>query len=382
MAAPLLIYSGRIAAFKLQAWGLRSLRSAVSFSTKPGDSKKGSKKNKGEIIINTKPAAAVKRKDEDLRKSLAKKTVVTFPQRAKFPSLEGQSVFSSTGGLSKKKADGETSSSSSSESDSSSDSEEDNAFKDTIKTKISFPSRDPLASENRTKKTKITREKHFSQEQIKDKAPEKSPCSPGFTETPIQQKELHRTTGGDKWLRSDLSKRATKQRYEETHLKSTGLGTKVAESQKPTEVTAKHLEASLPEATSSTLSRIQSGPPQSVAQNLTLLRQEENVARETQKAEMQGRTAAELQGEDLEGRMPVAETTVKEETVLEAGAQTEQHSTIQEATPSAETAQEVFDISTYKNLQHHEYTPYTFVDYDVQLSKFRLPQPSSGRLSP
>uniref|UniRef100_A0A8D2LE32 NADH dehydrogenase [ubiquinone] flavoprotein 3, mitochondrial n=1 Tax=Varanus komodoensis TaxID=61221 RepID=A0A8D2LE32_VARKO len=54
----------------------------------------------------------------------------------------------------------------------------------------------------------------------------------------------------------------------------------------------------------------------------------------------------------------------------------------QKAKPSTETAQETFDIATYKNLQHHEYTPYTFVDYDVLLSKLRLPQPSSGKLSP
>ncbi|XP_032075305.1 NADH dehydrogenase [ubiquinone] flavoprotein 3, mitochondrial isoform X1 [Thamnophis elegans] len=52
------------------------------------------------------------------------------------------------------------------------------------------------------------------------------------------------------------------------------------------------------------------------------------------------------------------------------------------ARPSPETAQETHDISTYKNLQHHEYQPFTFVDFDVLLSKFRLPQPSSGRLSP
>uniref|UniRef100_A0AAQ6IRC2 NADH dehydrogenase [ubiquinone] flavoprotein 3, mitochondrial n=1 Tax=Anabas testudineus TaxID=64144 RepID=A0AAQ6IRC2_ANATE len=40
---------------------------------------------------------------------------------------------------------------------------------------------------------------------------------------------------------------------------------------------------------------------------------------------------------------------------------------------------EPFDNSTYKNYQHHSYTPYTFVDMDVEMAKFRLPQPSSGR---
>ncbi|XP_034429298.1 uncharacterized protein ndufv3 isoform X3 [Hippoglossus hippoglossus] len=44
--------------------------------------------------------------------------------------------------------------------------------------------------------------------------------------------------------------------------------------------------------------------------------------------------------------------------------------------------EEPFDNSTYKNYQHHCYTPYTFADLDVEMAKFRLPQPSSGRPSP
>uniref|UniRef100_A0A8C6U1J1 NADH dehydrogenase [ubiquinone] flavoprotein 3, mitochondrial n=1 Tax=Neogobius melanostomus TaxID=47308 RepID=A0A8C6U1J1_9GOBI len=44
--------------------------------------------------------------------------------------------------------------------------------------------------------------------------------------------------------------------------------------------------------------------------------------------------------------------------------------------------EEPFDNTTYKNCQHHEYTPYTFADLDVEMSKYRLPQPSSGRPSP
>lgn len=41
--------------------------------------------------------------------------------------------------------------------------------------------------------------------------------------------------------------------------------------------------------------------------------------------------------------------------------------------------EEPFDISTYKNYQHHSYNPYTFADLDVEMAKFRLPQPSAGR---
>uniref|UniRef100_A0A2K6SD34 NADH dehydrogenase [ubiquinone] flavoprotein 3, mitochondrial n=1 Tax=Saimiri boliviensis boliviensis TaxID=39432 RepID=A0A2K6SD34_SAIBB len=43
---------------------------------------------------------------------------------------------------------------------------------------------------------------------------------------------------------------------------------------------------------------------------------------------------------------------------------------------------EPFDNTTYKNLQHHDYSTYTFLDLNLDLSKFRMPQPSSGRESP
>lgn len=49
--------------------------------------------------------------------------------------------------------------------------------------------------------------------------------------------------------------------------------------------------------------------------------------------------------------------------------------------PAAESA-EPHDNTTYKNLQHHDYGAYTFLDLNLDLSKFRLPQPSSGRESP
>uniref|UniRef100_A0A8C7EDW4 NADH dehydrogenase [ubiquinone] flavoprotein 3, mitochondrial n=1 Tax=Nothoprocta perdicaria TaxID=30464 RepID=A0A8C7EDW4_NOTPE len=53
-----------------------------------------------------------------------------------------------------------------------------------------------------------------------------------------------------------------------------------------------------------------------------------------------------------------------------------------EAPAAAQPAPEEFDSSTYKNLQHHDYDIYTFADSNVLLSKFRQPQPSSGRPSP
>nr|XP_060626254.1 NADH dehydrogenase [ubiquinone] flavoprotein 3, mitochondrial [Anolis sagrei ordinatus] len=385
MAASLFILCGRAAPFKtlsLQVWGLRSLPSAVSLCTKPEDSKKVSKKNETGPITNTKADTARKLSDEDLRKSLARKTLVAFPQRANHPSLEGEPVFSSTRYLNKKSADEESSSSSSSESDSSSDSDEekDDSFKKIVKTKVSFPSRDPISSGDSAVNANKTSEKYFSQEPVKSKHPMKVPHNQKTTETPNNQEKFYQTAADDKLSKTDLVKPAIKQTPKERPLNSTDVGTKIVENRKSAEVTSKQFVASAPETASIILPLTKPMLHQSVVQNLTSLQQKESVANEVQKTEIQ-RTAAVLQ-EGLDDGIPVAETTEKGETFLEEGVQTEQQSTLQETKPPVETAQEPFDISAYKNLQHHEYTPYTFVDYDVLLSELRLPQPSSGRLSP
>ncbi|XP_036732766.2 NADH dehydrogenase [ubiquinone] flavoprotein 3, mitochondrial isoform X4 [Manis pentadactyla] len=48
----------------------------------------------------------------------------------------------------------------------------------------------------------------------------------------------------------------------------------------------------------------------------------------------------------------------------------------------ATTPAGTFDNTTYRNLQHHDYSTYTFLDLNLDLTKFRMPQPSSGRESP
>nr|XP_006639027.1 PREDICTED: NADH dehydrogenase [ubiquinone] flavoprotein 3, mitochondrial [Lepisosteus oculatus]XP_015219086.1 PREDICTED: NADH dehydrogenase [ubiquinone] flavoprotein 3, mitochondrial [Lepisosteus oculatus]XP_015219087.1 PREDICTED: NADH dehydrogenase [ubiquinone] flavoprotein 3, mitochondrial [Lepisosteus oculatus]XP_015219088.1 PREDICTED: NADH dehydrogenase [ubiquinone] flavoprotein 3, mitochondrial [Lepisosteus oculatus]XP_015219089.1 PREDICTED: NADH dehydrogenase [ubiquinone] flavoprotein  len=78
---------------------------------------------------------------------------------------------------------------------------------------------------------------------------------------------------------------------------------------------------------------------------------------------------------------PVTESTAVEgslaETMALAGAEDAQQETM---TPTP--GEPEFDNTTYKNTQHYQYTPYTFTDYDVEMAKYRLPQPSSGRPSP
>ncbi|XP_024655831.2 uncharacterized protein ndufv3 [Maylandia zebra] len=74
---------------------------------------------------------------------------------------------------------------------------------------------------------------------------------------------------------------------------------------------------------------------------------------------------------------PIVTETAGEELQTEA---TAEHSKEAAAVPSE--PEELFDNSTYKNYQHHSYNPYTFADLDMQMAKFRLPQPSSGKPSP
>ncbi|XP_061649348.1 uncharacterized protein ndufv3 isoform X2 [Phyllopteryx taeniolatus] len=55
---------------------------------------------------------------------------------------------------------------------------------------------------------------------------------------------------------------------------------------------------------------------------------------------------------------------------------------LEAATMAPADPEGTFENSTYRNYQHHSYTPYTFVDMDVEMAKYRLPQPTSGRHSP
>ncbi|XP_052421521.1 nucleolar and coiled-body phosphoprotein 1 isoform X6 [Carassius gibelio] len=83
--------------------------------------------------------------------------------------------------------------------------------------------------------------------------------------------------------------------------------------------------------------------------------------------------------EELVDPAPVAADAVEaraETTVVETP---EEKAPEKAPEPEPEPEPEPFDNSTYKNLQHHQYNIYTFSDMDVELSKYRLPQPSAGR---
>uniref|UniRef100_A0A3Q2HH75 NADH:ubiquinone oxidoreductase subunit V3 n=1 Tax=Equus caballus TaxID=9796 RepID=A0A3Q2HH75_HORSE len=66
-----------------------------------------------------------------------------------------------------------------------------------------------------------------------------------------------------------------------------------------------------------------------------------------------------------------------EDSATQLGDQDDTQEPAQAAVPT-----EPCDNTTYKNLQHHDYNTFTFLDLNLELSKFRMPQPSSGRESP
>ncbi|XP_036023605.1 NADH dehydrogenase [ubiquinone] flavoprotein 3, mitochondrial isoform X2 [Onychomys torridus] len=86
-------------------------------------------------------------------------------------------------------------------------------------------------------------------------------------------------------------------------------------------------------------------------------------------------TLEEKAGPQLEGSFQEA---VGEAPPTDAGPPQEAPDDTQEPTLVPESS----NTTTYKNLQHHEYNSYTFLDLNLDLSKFRMPQPSSGRESP
>ncbi|XP_054434643.1 NADH dehydrogenase [ubiquinone] flavoprotein 3, mitochondrial isoform X1 [Pteronotus mesoamericanus] len=78
-----------------------------------------------------------------------------------------------------------------------------------------------------------------------------------------------------------------------------------------------------------------------------------------------------------------AKGEIVEDSAAQAGDQDGTQEPTQATAPTQAAAPpEPFDNTTYKNLQHHDYTAYTFLDLNLDLSRFRMPQPSSGRESP
>ncbi|KAM6140746.1 LOW QUALITY PROTEIN: NADH dehydrogenase [ubiquinone] flavoprotein 3, mitochondrial [Pterocles gutturalis] len=344
--------------------------------------------NKGESISSTNLKEASKPSAEDMRMFMSRKTVVAFPQRVVVSSLEEENVNTpaTEGGLRKELVEEETSSSSSSDSDSSSDSEEENDDDDSevvIKTKVEFPIRDSIFSENIALKASTLAKENLSQKSHKEYVAKKKPSRRETDMFPVKQVTFSKTSVNRETSKSKARDPTVKLTPKEADRQKLVVEPHVAENPL-TDVTHKSdylEEKSIGTQVAAIQLKASSVTQEGKTQKL-VSRGKEKKVKEAQESEAEVVTAQKLEEETSESTMLVTGTTAKDEAIQEAGVQAGEGSTIEEGTAAAEPAPEEFDNSTYKNLQHHEYNIYTFADSVAYLSKFRQPQPSSGRPSP
>ncbi|NXM32226.1 NDUV3 dehydrogenase, partial [Oxyruncus cristatus] len=316
---------------------------------------------------------------------MSRKTVVAFPQRGVVSSIEEENLTApATGGLRKELVEEQTSSSSSSESDSSSDSEEENEDSGVaVKTKVEFPKRDPIFSENIAVKASMLAKENLFQKSHKEYGLKKLPRQPEIIVSPVKQV---------KYSKPSVSQEASKSKARDPKVKSTPKASgwqklviepAVVGSQDLTGVTDKsdYLEEKSIGTQVAAIQLKTSAATQEAKEQKLVSRGEKKKVKEAKESEAKGVTAPEVE-ETSGSTVLVMGTTAKEETIQDAGVQAGESSTTEETRALGEPAPEEMDNSTYKNLQHHEYNIYTFADYITVLSKFRQPQPSSGRPSP
>ncbi|NXN65288.1 NDUV3 dehydrogenase, partial [Himantopus himantopus] len=317
---------------------------------------------------------------------MSRKTVVGFPQRVVSSSLEEENLTTpaTERGLRKELVEEETSSSSSSDSDSSSDSEEENDDHSevAIKTRVEFPRRDSVFSENITVKASMLAKESLSQKSHKEYVAKKKACKTATDLSPVKQVTFSKTSVSHEASKSKARHPKVKSTPKEADRQKLVLEPYLTESQHLTGITHKsdYLEEKSIGTQVAAIQLKASSVTQEDKKQKLVSRGEKEKMKEAQESEAEEVTAPKLE-ETSESTTLVMGITAKEETIQE-GVQAGERSTIEETTKAAEPAPEEFDNSTYKNLQHHEYNIYTFVDSVALLSKFRQPQPSSGRPSP
>uniref|UniRef100_A0A8C6FLG6 NADH:ubiquinone oxidoreductase subunit V3 n=1 Tax=Moschus moschiferus TaxID=68415 RepID=A0A8C6FLG6_MOSMO len=376
-------------------------------------------------LASPNPDARVLHTDQGLPKLLSTKTLVEFPQKVVSP-FRKQGSDSEAAQWGRRGAD-DSSSSSSSSSDSESDEEGDRSGAGPqVKSKrrggppVAEASR---SSADRTPKTEISaKEKTVSQQPHLDLTPAERPRQAkkkGASSQPVEdRKDPKPQTTAPK---SHAPEEPVKQNVKEKQSQKISRSNKIdKESQKPLEVknvlsdrTTWGLSthpAGGPAPTPSTGTRAGGQPPAPPpeARRSLLEKQvpeadgelalplfkteklEKQAAEGILKAEeeiledqlpMQNLKPALVQNKDVLDEKPTVLKLEEKGGIMEASAaQVEGQDHTQESASAAPT--EPFDNTTYKNLQHHDYSTYTFLDLNLDLSKFRMPQPSSGRESP
>ncbi|NWZ28946.1 NDUV3 dehydrogenase, partial [Asarcornis scutulata] len=316
---------------------------------------------------------------------MSRKTVVAFPQRGIGSSIvEEKHTRAATGGGMRKELaeEEESSSSSSSDSDSSSDSEgeddDDDDSEAAIKTRVEFPRRDAKISEKVTTNASKLPKGNLSQKRHKESGAKKKPSKTEPDVSTIKQVTFSKTPVGHKTSKSKTRDPNVKSAPKEADQQKLALEPHLDEHQALADSTLKsdYLEEKAAGAQVATTQLKAPPVAQEDKKPKLVSRGEAKRVKEAREAEAVEVTSRQ---EEETSESAVLVMGTKEETVQEAGDQAGESSTTEAA---AQPAPEEFDNSTYKNLQHHEYNIYTFVDSVVVLSKFRQPQPSSGRPSP
>lgn len=281
--------------------------------------------DKGESISSTnlkedaKPA-------EDTRMSMSRKTEVAFPQRGVASSREKENLTTPAtgGGLRKELAEEQTSSSS--ESDSSSDSEDENVGDSevAIKTKVEFPRRYPVFSENIAVKASMLTKEKLSQKSLKEYGIKKLPRKPEIDVAPVKQVKFAKTSVSQETSKSKARDPKVKSTPKEQKLvlephvvKSLDL-TDVDHKSDPvksigTQVAAIQLKAS-------------AVTQEDNKQNLVSRGEKEKV-KEAQELEAKEVTAPKV--EETSGSTVLVMGTTAEETTQEAGVQAGESSTVE-----------------------------------------------------
>ncbi|XP_019384541.1 PREDICTED: NADH dehydrogenase [ubiquinone] flavoprotein 3, mitochondrial isoform X1 [Crocodylus porosus] len=366
-----------------ESTNLLTTKTTVEFPKKLSPSSHPPPANTGMTIASPYPDEALKLADEDTRKCMSRKTLAVFPQKETLSSREGKGTITTARGLNKKLAKEKSSSSSSSDSDSSSDSEEDSTTDVALKTKVAFPRLDPHSFENgKVKKTTLVKQR-LSQKSDEEYASTNKSLMSKIELPHIKQIQSAKTSTTNDGIKSKPRVSTIKQISKKVDKLKLISDMPDKKSQKLTEVSLKNtnlLKESATEAQAAATQLKDVPVTKDTKPKLTLSGEESKT--KMQEPETQEIAASKLHKELLKTTAMAVDSTAKKETTQEAGTQTEMNGTIQEIKTAAASAPEEFDNSTYKNLQHHEYHMYTFVDFDVYLSKFRQPQPSSGRISP
>lgn len=292
--------------------------------------------NKGDSISSPNLKGASKPSAEDMRMFMSRKTVVAFPQRVVVSSVEEENLTTpaTEGGLRKELVEEETSSSSS-DSDSSSDSEEENDGSEVaIKTKVEFPRRDSIISENIAVKASMVAKENLSQKSCKEYVTKKTPRKTETDVSPTKQVTFSKRVVSHETSKSKARDPKVKSTPKKASQQKLILEPDMVESQNLSSITHKsdHLDKTSI-GTQVAAIQLKASPVTQEDENQKLIsRGELKKVKKAQESEAEEVTARKLEEETSASTMLMMGTTAKEETIQEAGVQTGERNTVEGTT--------------------------------------------------